>query len=87
MIMIIETCGLFAVPELLEAGPADGLHTLYTVQDAGEVQAPLLRVVNCDDHDLYKDSLSRLFSLKQIRFRTCIELMDLKTHMADGTRD
>ncbi len=62
--MIIETCGLFAVPELVEGGPADGLHTLHTVQDAGEVQAPLLRVVHCDDDDLYKDSLRRLFSLK-----------------------
>jgi hypothetical protein len=70
----IETCGLFAVPELLEAGPADGLHTLYTVQYAGKVQAPLLGVVHCDDHDLYKDNLRRLFSLKQIRFRTCSDL-------------
>jgi hypothetical protein len=86
MIMITETCGLFAVPELLEAGPADGLHTLHTVEDAGEVQAPLLRVVHCDDHDLCKDSLRSLFSLKQIRFRTCIELMDVKTHIADGSR-
>ncbi len=49
----IPTCGLFAVPELLEAGPADGLHALHAVEDAGEVQAPLLRVVHCDDHDLY----------------------------------
>jgi hypothetical protein len=66
MIMIIETCGLFAVPDLLEAGPADGLHTLHTVEDAGQVQASLLGVVNCDDHDLYKDSLRRLFSIKQL---------------------
>ncbi len=71
MIMIIETCGLFAVPELLEAGPADGLHALYTVQDAGEVQAPLLGVVHCDDDDLHNDILRSLFSLQQIRFRTC----------------
>jgi hypothetical protein len=63
--MIIETCVLFDVPELVEAGPADGLHTLHTVQDAGEVQAPLLGVVNCDDHDLCKDILRNLFSLKQ----------------------
>jgi hypothetical protein len=71
MIMIIETCGLFAVPELLEAGPADGLHALHTVEDAGEVQAPLLGVVHCDDDDLYKDSLRRLSYFKQVRFRTC----------------
>ncbi len=69
MIMIIETCGLFAVPELLEAGPADGLHALHTVQDAGEVQASLLGVVHCDDDDLYKDSLRSLFSLRQNRIK------------------
>jgi hypothetical protein len=81
--MIIETCVLFAVPKLLEAGPADGLHALYTVQDAGEVQAPLLGVVHCDDDDLCSDSLRSLFFIKQIRFRKCSISSSNKTSSED----